>query len=57
MLYTNDERAVSTSPHGLARLMDVIVIACQEIGLTVSEKKIKAMHLSSDSHSVEPAVS
>ena len=57
MLYTNDERAVSTSPHGLARLMDVIVIACQEIGLTVSEKKTKAMHLSSDSHSVEPAVS
>ena len=25
--------------------MDVIVVACQELGLTVSEKKTEAMHL------------
>ena len=36
---------VSTSPRGLTRIMNVIVVACQEFGLTVSEKKTEAMHL------------
>ena len=34
VLYTDDAGVVSTSPRGLARMMDVIVIACQEFGLT-----------------------
>ena len=37
MLYADDAGVVSTSPRGLARMMDVIVVACQEFGLTVSE--------------------
>ena len=45
MLYANDAGVASISPRGLARMMDVIVVACQEFGLTVSEKKTKAMHL------------
>ena len=45
MLYADDAGVVSTSPRGLARMMDVIVVACQEFGLTVSEKKTEAMHL------------
>ena len=45
MLYADDAGVVSTSPRGLTRMMDVIVVACQEFGLTVSEKKIGAMHL------------
>ena len=45
MLYADDTGMVSTSPRGLTRMMDVIVVACQECGLTVTEKKIKAMHL------------
>ena len=36
MLYADDAGVVSTSPRGLARMMDVIVVACQEFGLTVS---------------------
>ena len=38
MLYADDARVVSTSPRGLTRMMGVIVVACQEFGLTVSEK-------------------
>ena len=49
MLYTDDAGMVLTSPRSLIRMMDVIVVACQEFGLTASEKKIEAMHLWSDS--------
>ena len=45
MLYADDAGVVSTSPRGLTRMMDVIVVACQEFRLTVSEKKTVAMHL------------
>ena len=45
MLYADDAGVVSTSPRGLTRMMDFIVIARQEFGLTVSEKKTEAMHL------------
>ena len=45
MLYADDAGVVLTSPHGLTRMMDVIVVACQEFGLTVSEKESEAMHL------------
>ena len=45
MLYGDDAGVVSTSPRGLTRMMDVMVVACQEFGLTVSEKKTEAMHL------------
>ena len=45
MLYADDAGVVSTSPRGLTRMMDVIVVACQEFGLTVSGKKTEAMHL------------
>ena len=48
MLYVDDAGVVSTSPCGLTRMMGVIVVACQEFGLTVSEKKIEAMHLLPD---------
>ena len=41
---------VLTSPRSIIRMMDVIAVACQEFGLTVSEKKIEAMHLWSDSN-------
>ena len=47
MLYADDAEVVSTSPRGLTRMMDVIVAACQEFGLIVSEKKTEAMHLRS----------
>ena len=45
MLYADNAGVVSTSPHGLTRMVDVIVLACQELGPTVSEKKTEAMHL------------
>ena len=45
MLYSDDAGVVSTSPRGLARMIDVVVVACQEFGLTVSENKNEAMHL------------
>ena len=45
MLYADDAGVVSTYPRGLTRMMGVIVVACQEFGLTVSEKKTEAMHL------------
>ena len=41
---------------GLARTMDVIVVACQEIGLTVSRKKTEAMHLWYDPSTVSNAL-
>ena len=45
MLYADDAGVVSTSLRGLTRMMDVIVVACQEFGLTVSGKKTEDMHL------------
>ena len=45
MLYADDAAMVSTSLRGLTRMMGVIVVACQEFGLRVSEKKTEAMHL------------
>ena len=45
VLYADDARVVSTSPHRLTRMMDDIVVACEEFGLTVSEKNTEAMHL------------
>ena len=41
MLHADDAGVVSTSPRGLTRMMGVIVVACQEFGLTVSEKKTR----------------
>ena len=45
ILYADDAGVVATSPRGLIKMMDVIVVACQEFGLTVSEKKTEAMRL------------
>ena len=45
MLYADDAGVVSTLPRALTRMMDVMVVACQEFGLAVSEKKTEAMHL------------
>ena len=45
MMYADDAGVVSTSPSRLTRMMGVIVVACQEFELTVSEKKTEAMHL------------
>ena len=56
MLYADDAGMVSTSPRGFTRMMGVIVVACQEFGLTVSEKKTKAMQLSSHSHTAANAL-
>ena len=39
MLYADDAGVVSTSPRALTRMMGVIVVSCQEFGLTVSEKR------------------
>ena len=55
-LYTDDEGMVLTSPRSLIRMMDVIVVACQEFGLTASEKKIEAIHLWSDSSTTSNAL-
>ena len=44
------------SPRSLIKIMDVIVVACQEFGLTVSEKKAEAMHLWSNSSIASNAV-
>ena len=42
MRYAENSRVVWVSPRGVARMMDAIVVACQDFGLTVSEKKIEA---------------
>ena len=55
MLYANDAGVVSASPRGLARIMDVIVIAYQEFGSTVSEKT-EGMHLWSGSSTASNAL-
>ena len=56
MLYADDAGVVSTSPRGLTRMMDVIVVACQEFALTVSGKKTEAMHLWSHPHTASNAL-
>ena len=56
MLYADDAGVVSTSPRGLTRRMEVIVVACQEFGLTVSEKKTEVMHLWSHSNRASHAL-
>ena len=56
MLYADDAGVVSTSPRGLTRIMDVIVVACQDFGLTVSEKKTEAMHLWSHPNTASKAL-
>ena len=56
LLYADGAEVVSTSPRGLTRMMGVIVVACQEFGLTVSEKKTEAMHLWSHPHTVSNAL-
>ena len=56
MLYVDDAGVVSTSPRGLTRMMGVIVVTCQEFGLTVSEKKTEAMHLWSHPHTTSNAL-
>ena len=48
MLYAEDAGVVSTSPCGFIRMIDVIVVAYQDFGLTVSEKKTDDMYLWSD---------
>ena len=55
-LYADDAGMVLTSPRTLIRMMDVIVVACQEFGLTASEKKIEAIHLWSDSSTTSNAL-
>ena len=50
MLYADDAGVVLTSPRALTRMMGVIVVSCQEFGLTVSEEKTEAMHLWSHPH-------
>ena len=56
MLYADDAGVVSTSPRGLTRMRGVIVVTCQEFGLTVSEKKTEAMHLWSHPHTASNAL-
>ena len=56
MLYADDTGVVSTSPRGLTRMMGVIVVTCQEFGLTVSEKKTEAMHPWSHPHTASNAL-
>ena len=50
MLHADDAGVVSRSPHGLTKMMGVIVVSCQELGLTVSEKKTEVMQLWSHPH-------
>ena len=45
MSYADDAGVASTSPRGRARMTGVIVVACQEFGLTVSRKKTEVTHL------------
>ena len=45
MLSADNVEMASTSPRGLASMMNEIVVTCQEFGLTVTEKKTEAIHL------------
>ena len=42
MLFADYAGVVLTSPRGLTRMMNIIVVACREFGLTVSENKAEA---------------
>ena len=55
MLYADDMGVVSTSLRGLARMMDVIAVACQELELAMSEKKTQAVLVVRSQNSVERA--
>ena len=56
MLCTDDAGVVLTSPRGLIRMMDVIVVAYQEFGLAASERKPEAnAPVVRSQHSVERA--
>ena len=56
MLYADNTWVVSISARGLTRMIDVIVVADQEFGLTVSEKKTKAIHLWSNPSTASSAL-
>ena len=56
MLYADDAGVVSTSSRGFTRMVGVIVVACQEFGLTVCEEKTEAMHLWSHPHTASNAL-
>ena len=43
MLCADDDCIVSRSPHGLAKIMEVIVEVCRAFALSVSVKKTEAM--------------
>ena len=43
MLYANDNRIVSRSPRGLAKMMEVIVKVSRALALSVSENKTESM--------------
>ena len=55
MLYADNARVVSTSPSGIIRMIDVISVVYQDLGLTMSDKKTEAMHLWSDSNTASIA--
>ena len=57
MLYADDVGVVSISTRGLTGMMEAIVVAFQEFGLTVSENTTEVMHLPMvrSQHSVERA--
>ena len=57
ILYTDDAGVVSTSPRGLTRMMGVIVVTCQEFGLTMSDREKDRGHVPvvPSPHSVERA--
>ena len=56
MLCAEYAGVASTSPRRLARMMDVVVVACQEFRLTVSERKTEAMQLWSYSSTASKAL-
>ena len=45
MPYVDDVGVVSTLPRARTRMMDVIVVACLDLRLTVPEKRTEAEHL------------
>lgn len=53
MLYADDAGTVSRCTDGIARMMAVLVVACQEFGSTVSERKTEFMCLWSELSSPE----
>ena len=56
MLCADGAGVVSTRTRGLTRMIDIIVVACQEFGLTESENKTEAMHLWSDASTASSAL-